>query len=333
MNSETVKIPLLSIIIVNWNSGNVLIDCIASIHATVKVPFEIIVVDNNSQDASVSMVKKVFQGVSILEQKENLGYSKGNNLGVKYSKGQYILILNPDTILLDDAVGKMMCFLKKDEGIGIAGPKILKSDSSIAFNGKRKLPTLFWGARLVFSIEKILGFVRIKLLRSTFIKKILLAYYEKTEECESLQGCCIMLRRDMYELLGGFDESVPMYLDDIDLFYRCRKRGFKNFYVSEAEIVHLERYSTKTSESYKLYDVLCLKGLLFYYRKHLGRVAALLFRLILLSSVPYLLLLDTLSLPYFLIRSRSNEVKWLLKKHLKFLELAVTGDIVWNMQK
>lgn len=333
MSEKNTNAPILSIIIVNWNSSKVLINCIRSIYDTAKTRFEIIVVDNNSSDDSVSAVRRSFSETVLLEQKENLGYSKGNNLGVKHSRGEYALILNPDTILIADAAEKMLDFLKVHKNVGIVGPKILRSNGSIAFNGKRKLPTLYQDIVSYFYFKKIYDLIKRTLSKNKFLEKFLFAYYRKTEECECLQGCCMLLRRDFFESLGGFDESVPMYLDDIDMFYRCRKKGFKNFYLAEAQIMHLEQYSIKNPESAAFYDLMCAEAELRYYRKHFGCRKSLFFRAILFLSVPYLLALDIITLPYFLFRNKWKEKRPVFIKHLKYFELATIGKIDWKDQE
>ncbi len=183
-------------------------------------------------------------------------------------------------------------------------------------------------AKKIFLLTKISE--TIKLLLSKFnakIKNKINAYYSRSEECECLQGCCMLFRRDNFEKLNGFDESVPMYLDDIDICYRNRKRGLRNYYLAESEIVHIGQHSTRKSKHYKYYDVLAIESHLFYYKKHFGKKAVRLYKLLLILSVPYLLILDLISLPFFIFKRKLNDRFWVFKKHVKYIEVIVFNHI------
>lgn len=311
----------LSIIIVNWNAGEVLKDCLESIYNTINVPFEVIVVDNDSSDSSVYTIKKKFAGVILIEEKENVGFSKGNNIGFKHSKGDYILILNPDVVLLENAVDRMVKFLETHSEVGILGPKILDKYKNISSSSKGRLPTPWQDFLSLFLIDKIVHWVMIRLSKVPFLKKILYGYYERTEECERLSGSCLLLKREVFEFLNGFDENLPMYLDDVDLCYRSRKVGKKNFYLADAEIVHIGQYSTKKARDYKAYDIISMQARVLYYRKYFGKINILLYKSIVLISMPYLLILDILSFPHFLFTKRLKEKISVIKKHIRYFEI------------
>ena len=138
----------------------------------------------------------------------------------------------------------------------------------------------------------------------------------------------MMLRREIFYRLGGFDESVPMYLDDIDICYRSRKAGLNNFYLADATIIHTGQYSTKKSGYHKMYDVLARQAHLFYYRKHCGKTVEFVYRAIIALSIPYLLILDMICLPYFIFRGKSGELACIIKKHFKYLNVAFSNEVV-----
>lgn len=313
----------LSIIVVNWNAKDALRKCLKSIYNTVNIPPEIIIIDNNSSDESASMIKTEFPNVLLLKQKKNLGFSKASNIGFKFSKGKYILFLNPDVILLKDSVNKMVKFLDIHPQAGIIGPKILREDGTIDFYQKRRFPTNFHHFLEIFLIKKLIDWSKKKLLAKK--KK---PCYKKTGKCESLVGCCMLMKRETFTLMEGFDEQVPMYLDDIDICFRCREKGLDNFYLEEAKIIHIGQHSTKKARNYKMYDVLNIQAHKVFYRKHYSRMTVLLYSFIILLAIPYLLILDIISFPYFVFLGRFNERLWVIKKHLRYIEVVLSDKII-----
>ena len=315
----------LSVIIVNWNSADALRKCLASAYDTIDIPLEIIVIDNNSSDDSVVMIKREFPKAILITQSSNTGFSKANNEGFRASHGAYILVLNPDTVLLKGTVSRMIDFLKARADIGILGPKILKKDKMPDLTCKRKLPRISREFFTIFLLEKMLNKLKTEI---PYSRKAFYRYYEKSEECESLSGSCILFKREIFKRLGGFDESVPMYLDDIDICYRSRKMGLTNFYLANAEIMHIGKYSTNMVDYNKIYDVLARQAHLFYYRKHYGKVVEFVYRAILALSVPYLLILDTLCAPYFVLKGSAGDFAWIVRKHFKYLKVAFSEEVI-----
>ena len=315
--------PILSIVIVNWNAEEVLHKCLQSIYDTVRASFEIIIVDNDSSDNSVAMIRDNFPGVRLIETGANLGFSKGNNLGSRYAQGAYLLVTNPDTFLCDGAADTLVDFLEDHPKVGIAGPKVIGSDGMISFTNKRRLPNLVQDFSSLFLIEKIANAIRTRLAGVPFFQDKVPPYYWKTEECEGLDGSSFMIRHSLYNAIGGFDESTPMYLDDIDLFYQCRKAGFKVHYVAEAQVIHERHHSTKKSQQHKMYDVVSLHSKLLFYKKNRGIKESIMYRLLIMISVPYLLFLDLISLPLFFLTKKTTERLMIIKKHIKYLNVAL----------
>jgi GT2 family glycosyltransferase len=257
-----------------------------------------------------------------LQEKRNLGFSRANNKGFLKSTGDYILILNPDTIVIDNSIDRMIEFMSDNEEIGILGPKILEKNGNVSLLTKRKFPHIAEEMKNLFLINRIKKWIKNVLKLSNNLE-----YFEKTGECECLSGSCMLFRRNVFKRLNGFDESIPMYLDDNDICYRNSLTGLKNYYFAEAKILHLHQYSTKKANNYKLFDILGMQAHMFYYQKHFGLKKVLLYKIIILLSVPYLLFLDFLSAPAFLFLNRKSELGWVIRKHFKYVEIVFSNKI------
>ena len=209
----------LSVIILNYNVRFFLELCVLSVQNAIQnIDAEIIVIDNKSQDDSCSMMKQRFPNVKLIENKENSGFPKGNNVGVAVAKGEYICILNPDTVVAEDTFTKALAFSKKQKNIGIVGVKLIDGTGNFLPESKRGIPTPF------VAFTKITGLY--KIFPKTFGK-----YYaqhlseNETGQVEILVGAFMFMKRDLYNEIGGFDENCFMYSDDIDLSYMALKKG------------------------------------------------------------------------------------------------------------
>jgi len=220
----------LSIIIVNWNTGDLLNNCISSILDKINknLSYEIIVVDNNSTDESIELVRKNHSSTGklrIIEEKENHGFSKGNNIGVNNSNGQYILFLNPDTIILENSVEKMLRFYKNNQkkmNIGILAPKLLNIDGSVQ-HSVNSFP--------MFSFNKIY-----KLFKNKFSKSAKKINYPHI--IDWARGACLLISRDVGERLGFWNEEFPIYGEDLELCYRYKLHGYNTVYTPQISIIH-----------------------------------------------------------------------------------------------
>lgn len=311
----------LSIIIVGWNSWDVMNSCIHSIYDTVKARFEIIVIDNNSFDKTVDFLRQAFPEVKILPQAQNLGFSKACNLGFTQSTAEYVLFLNPDVILKKGTVDQMLNFLKPRPDIAIIGPRIVLGNELPDFEYSRKPPSLHADFMRLFLISKVINYVKNKLCAVSFLRDKIVKGEELSMECEFIEGSCLMLRRSTFDALRGFDENIDMYLDDIDICYRARKMGLRNYYLASAEIVHLKQHSTKKAVNPKIYDIVGMEARLHYYRKHYAPAKTFLYKSIIFLSIPYLLMLDLISLPYYLFFSKVHTEHHILKKHFQYFQI------------
>jgi len=249
----------LSVIILNYNVRYFLELCVLSVQKALEnVDGEIIVIDNNSQDNSCEMMKRRFPKVKLIENKENSGFPKGNNIGVAVAKGEYICILNPDTVVAEDTFTKVLAFAKKQKELGIVGVKLIDGTGNFLPESKRGIPTPF------VAFTKITGLY--KIFPTTFGK-----YYaqhlseNETGKVDILVGAFMLMKRDLYNEIGGFDENCFMYSDDIDLSYMALKKGKSNYYFHETSVIHYKGESTVKDGTYmKRFQ----EAMNFFYKKH-----------------------------------------------------------------
>ena len=249
----------LSIIILNYNVRYFLELCVLSVQNAIQnSDAEIIVIDNNSQDDSCEMMKKRFPNIKLIENKENSGFPKGNNIGVAAAIGEYICILNPDTVVAEDTFSKVLAFAKKQKELGIVGVKLIDGTGNFLPESKRGIPTP------LVAFTKIMGLY--KILPKTFGE-----YYaqhlseNQTGKVDILVGAFMLMKRDLYLEIGGFDENCFMYSDDIDLSYMALKKGKTNYYFHETSVIHYKGESTVKDETYmKRFQ----EAMNFFYQKH-----------------------------------------------------------------
>lgn len=254
----------LSVIIVNYNVKEFLQNLLHSIEkASANLSKEIIVVDNASDDGSVEVIREKFPYVNLIENKINVGFGKANNQGLAVAKGKYILFINPDCIVSEDTLDKMISFFGGHSDCALAGCKILNSDGTLQLACRRSFPGPWT------SFTKVTG------LSNLFPKSRIFARYNltyldenKTYEVDAVSGSFMMMRKTVYDNVGGFDEQFFMYGEDLDLCYRIQKAGHKVFYVHSTQVIHYKGESTKRSnldETKLFYDAMHL-----FVKKHLS---------------------------------------------------------------
>ena len=231
----------LTIVIVNYNVKYFLEQCLyAAFKAAEKVSSEIIVVDNDSVDGSCQMVVEKFPEAILIGNKENVGFSKANNQAIRIAKGEYILLLNPDTVVEEDSFLKIVNFMDRTPDAGGLGVKMIDGKGRFLPESKRGLPTpevAFWkmsGVSSLFPHSKRFGRYHMGYLDNN-----------QVHEVEVLAGAFMLLRRETLDKVGLLDEDYFMYGEDIDLSYRITKGGYKNYYFPETTIIHYKGESTK----------------------------------------------------------------------------------------
>ena len=221
------KDPLISIIILNYNAGNLLLECVESIINSNYKNLEIIVVDNVSIDNSQKKCKEKFQQVILIENKKNLGYCGGNNIGINHAKGEFLVILNPDVIVELDWLNQLLIAFKK-YGNGIYQPKILATTDHSTIISAGNMIQLFG-----------FGFSRGKGEKD-------IQQYEKDEEVGYASGTCLFSSSNIFKKIGNFDSYLFAYHDDLDLCWKGALKGIKSFYIHKSVVYHpLEGYSFK----------------------------------------------------------------------------------------
>ncbi|SCX78891.1 glycosyltransferase family 2 protein [Flavobacterium caeni] len=248
----------LSVVILNYNVRFFLEQCVESVQKAIQnLDAEIIVVDNNSPDDSCPMIKAMFPNVVLIENKENSGFPKGNNIGVARAKGKYICILNPDTVVAEDTFEKVLAFAESKKDLGIVGCKLIDGTGHFLPESKRGIPTP-WVA-----FTKVTGLYK---LSDAFGKYYASHLQEnQTGKVEILVGAFMVMTRETYTSVGGFDEDCFMYSDDIDLSYMVLKTGKSNYYFHETSVIHYKGESTVRDG---LYMKRFREAMDFFYRKH-----------------------------------------------------------------
>ena len=252
---------LVSVIILNYNVRYFLELCLISVHKALEgIESEIIVVDNNSADGSCDMVLQRFPAVKLIQNKSNVGFPKGNNMGVAQASGKYVCILNPDTVVAEDTFSKIVAFAQAQSKLGIIGCKLIDGSGRFLLESKRGVPTPF------VAFTKILGLYKL-FPQATILGKYYATHLQEHEtgQVAILVGAFMVLKRELYQELGGFDEACFMYSDDIDLSYRSLKAGYVNYYFGSTTVIHYKGESTVKDE---LYMKRFSQAMHFFYQKH-----------------------------------------------------------------
>lgn len=271
----------LSVIIVNYNVLHFLRQCLQSVqNATKKIDAEVFVVDNNSVDGSVAMVKEEFPNVTLIDNKDNVGFSTANNQAIMESKGEYVLLLNPDTVVEEDTFTKIVDYMDQTPDAGGLGVKMIDGNGRFLPESKRGLPTpmvAFYkiaGLATLFPNSKKFGRYHLKYLDK-----------EKIHEVDVLSGAFMLLRKKVIDQIGGLDETFFMYGEDIDLSYRITQAGYKNYYFPETTIIHYKGESTKKDSIN--YVVVFYNAMIIFAKKHFAKKYASFFSFMIKMAIMF----------------------------------------------
>jgi GT2 family glycosyltransferase len=285
----------ISIVIVNYNVRYFLEQCIISINAAKSnLSIEIIIVDNNSEDNSCAVIKEKYPEVKLIENNENVGFSKANNQGVKIAEGEYILVLNPDTIIAEDSLDKIIGFARTKQNLGVLGVKLIDGAGKFAPESKRGIPTPS------ASFNKLFG------ISSKRTGKYYATHLDENESgvMDIASGAFMFMKRIVFNEIKGFNEAYFMYGEDIDLSIKFLNSGYQNYYYADSKIIHFKGESTTKDVKYLNYFHDAMR---IFYKKHfkLNRV-------------------------YDFIMQIGIEF-WYLLKYLKFTKDKVTSKPVYNL--
>lgn len=290
----------LSIIIVSYNTSQITKNCIESVILSLEnyeLRYEIIVIDNDSADDSVEQLKILkakYKQIQLLESAKNIGFGPANNLGVKKSTGNFVLLLNSDTVVLNDAIQKLLEFAKSNPEAHFVGGKLLNKDMSPQPSAAPfySLPTVF---AALFLKGDYWG-----LTRSSPIK---------TRKVDWVSGACILTKKSYFEKLGGFDEDVFLYMEEVDLLYRAKQMGMNTYFYPEARFIHIG-FASSGSRSKPIIQV--FKGFLYLYKKHHSPTSQTLLKTMLQLKVAISLFIGRVVKNQYLINTY-EEAKTLIK--------------------
>lgn len=252
----------ISIVIVNYNVKFFLEHCLHAVSKAIQgIEAEVFVVDNNSVDGSVEMVRDKFSWVILIANKDNVGFSVANNQAIEQSSGEYVLLLNPDTVVEDDTFRKVIAYMDEHPEAGGLGVKMVDGKGKFLPESKRGLPTPAVAFYKIFGLSKLFP-------KSKTFGRYHLGYLAEDEvhEVEVLSGAFMLLRKKVLDKIGLLDETFFMYGEDIDLSYRIIKEGYKNIYFPKTRIIHYKGESTKKSSVN--YVVTFYNAMIIFARKH-----------------------------------------------------------------
>ncbi len=258
----------LTIIIVNWNVKEFLKKCLESVYKfTQGLEFEVFVVDNNSSDGSRDMVKAEFPQVSLIANNENYGFSKANNQALRAARGGYLVLLNPDTELIDNSMKAMVDFMDSRPDIGAIGCKLIYPEGDTQ-HSCRHFPSLFTDLMENLYLDSFFP-------KSHFFNRYRMGDWAHNDlrEVDQPYGACLLFRREVMKKIGLMDERFFMYYDEVDLCYRIKKTGGKIYFVPDIKIIHYANRSSNqvsvTCEHYKY------RSKFLFFDKHYGRCSLL----------------------------------------------------------
>ena len=262
----------LSIIIISYNTKETTLSCLRSVVKSLRnspIKYEILVVDNASTDGSLEEIQNFklktqnkFQ-IQIIQNIQNVGFARANNQAVKLAVGNHILLLNSDTVVIDDAIPCMYNFFVQNTRVHFLGPKLFNQDMT-----PQASSAPFYTLPIVFAALFLKG-DHWGVSRSS---------PDKTIETDWVSGACIMTKKEYYDKIKGFDEGIFMYMDEVDLLYRAKKAGFNTYFYPQAHFIHLGSSSSK-GKTYPILQV--YKGFLYFYRKHYSHLSLILLKIML----------------------------------------------------
>jgi len=262
---------LVSIILVNYNGVGVILDCLNSIEKFIhSTPYEVIVVDNASTDGSSELVAQKFSHIRLIQQAKNLGFGAGNNVGAQAAKGNFLFLLNTDTVLICDPLPHLLELIQSRPDVGIIGPQLLNSDGTLQLS---VVPAI--GLRGEYQAQQ-----QLKKYQNSQNRAEICQQFQTIQEVEIVIGAAIFLRKQLFDSLGGFDENFFMYFEESDLCQRSRNQGWKILYTPKVALIHLQGQSVNQRA-----DAMAIeyrKSQLYYYQKHRSLIEQILLRIYLL---------------------------------------------------
>ena len=251
----------LSIIIVNYHHSHMLDNCLESVYRTIeKIQFEVILVDNSSKDDGLKPILKRYTKIRFINNSKNLGFARANNQGAKISSGDFLLFINPDTVMIEDAIESMLDYIRSDSSIGILGPKVLNSDQTTQYSC-RKFPTIWSGLFNRYSLTTRL------FPNNRYSRDYLMLDYDhnSTRSVDWVSGCCMMMSKSTFNKANGFDENYFLFIEDVDICQVIKKR-LRVVYFPNAKIYH--KISSSNARSTPQMIIKRHQGMIYYNQKY-----------------------------------------------------------------
>ena len=237
-------------------------DCLESVYRTIeKIQFEVILVDNSSNDNGLKSILKSYTKTQLINNPKNVGFAQANNQGAKIASGDFLLFINPDTIMTEGAVESMLDYIQSDSSIGILAPKVLNPDQTIQYSC-RKFPTLWSGLFNRYSLMTRL------FPNNRYSKDYLMVDYDHNSICsvDWVSGCCMMMSESTLKKTGGFDENYFLFIEDVDLCQVIKKQGLRVVYFPNAKIFH--KISSSNTRSTSRAIIKRHQGMIYYNQKY-----------------------------------------------------------------
>jgi len=310
MNTE------VSIVIVNYNTKDYVARCLKSIYNNkFHAKFEVIVIDNNSTDDSVAVLRQLFPRIRLVENKKNQGFAYANNQGTKAATGNYVLLLNPDTEVLPDALNVLYAFMNNHKDAAIAAPMLVDENRKRQASC-RKFPGIWQ------EIVKAVGFPKYT------PDHALLGYCDirdwgKTQEVDQPQGACLMIRREVLSDGRVFDEDFYMYYEEVDLCYRVRKNGWRIYFVPAARVVHFSGKSFSQNMPRMIFHIYRSKFLFF--RKHCDLTKQMFVYVLTLGEMVYRI--AVYSVIGIVKRGENQELRFRIKGYRRVFRQFMMGNL------
>jgi len=267
----------LSIVIISWNVREDLLRCLSAIRDNPPAAsFEQIIIDNNSTDSTVEAVRRQFPEVAIVENPENVGFARANNQGMEQARGDYVLLLNPDTVVHPHALDRLVAFLDEHPDVGACGPKLLNDDGSPQ-GSVRRFPT-FRGVLYAHTVCRMLGLFR-RQHRQWMMKDFA---FDRQADVDQIMGAAMMVRRTVIDQVGRLDANFFMYFEEVDWCYRIKQAGWRIVFLPDAVITHL---GGRSSSQTPLKRFMMLTSLMAFFRKHRRPLPTCLFGIVFKSAL------------------------------------------------
>jgi len=322
----------LTISIVSYNTKNLLKNCLNSVHKNTKgVNYEIIVVDNNSNDGSAGMVEKEFPQVILIRNKENVGFAKANNQAFSVGREKYFLLLNSDTIVLLRSIERLVEFMDSHSEAGVVGCKLFYPDGSVqpwACISSNVWSSLWLALFGLFNIKRLLPDPRLRRFLGKYFRGIVgksvdsyLSHYwdhRLVQEVDQVSGACLLARRSAIEETGLLDENFFMYGEDVDCCIRIKQKGWKVYLLSDIKVIHYTSQSFKEASYHSLFQR--YKSMYYFFEKHYGGKAVTLLKILVISSM---LIKEAFLLLTYLLSNKREESKMRLKSGFDLIKFSI----------